>query len=210
MTLSQIITDAQIELDDITHGQSFTEDELIVFCNDQYREWCIFTKCITKVAVNQAWFAGPYFDFVAAFPDAVGVYTILNHQTNRYLFDYTSRTNMDKERVDWELWNGTPTYWFPVSHNRIAVAPNYFPSPVGLYDITYFATPLDLTSGDTPLFASDRHYALVDGTVQRALESVEEFKKAITRKQIFDGMKEKYRKQVASNHSTEMRRIMGG
>lgn len=209
MTLAQLLVDIQIELDEVTHGQSFSTTELTQFANDIYLEWCVYTKCITKIATDNAWWTGPYFDFVATFTDAIGVYTLYNQQTKRYLFDFATRNDMDKIRLDWETWNGTPIYWFPISHTKIGIAPNYFPSPIGLYDITYWASPTILASGDTPLFSSDMHFALVDGTVGRALESVEEFGKASLRNSNFEDLKEGFRKRVASSHNFEMKRIMG-
>lgn len=211
MTLAQILTDVRIELDEVTHGQSYSTQELTQYCNDQYIEWCVYTKCITTTYTNNAWWTGCYFDFVNQFPNSIGVYTILNQQTNRFLFDFITRVDMDKMRIDWETWTGTPTYWFPVSHTKIGVAPNYYPSPAGLYDICVFEQPsTPLTSGDSPAFNSDMHFALVDGTVGRALESVEEFTKASTRLSNFETLKEAFRKRVASSHNSEMRRIMGG
>lgn len=209
MTVDQIIADVQIDLDDVTHGQTFSLVDLYSMFNQTYLDWVVYTRCITTTTNNIPWFAGPYYDFVAAYPLAIGVISVFNQQTNRYLFDFSSRLDMDKIRIDYENWVGTPTYWFPISHTKIGVAPNYFPSPSGLFNLCYWQSTAELVTGDTPLFASDMHYALGKDVVRRALESVEEFSKASAWDMEYKLLKEKFKKRVEQNHKSEMKRIMG-
>lgn len=209
MTIDAIIADVQIDLDEVTHGQTFSQEDLFSMFNQTYLDWVVYTKCITTTTTNIPWFAGPYYNFITAYPLAIGIISVFNQQTNRYLFDFASRYDMDKIRIDWENWTGTPIYWFPISHERIGVAPAYFPSPSGLFDLCYWQSTAELVSGDTPAFSSDMHYALGKDVVRRALESVEEFSKAMTWDAEYKALRDTFKKRVEANHRSEMRRIMG-
>ena len=209
MTLDQILADAQIDLDDLTHGQSFSQTEMIEFVNQEYLDWCVYTRCIVKTVQNQSWWAGPYLNFTSLYTDAIGIISILNNLTTRYLFDFANREDMYKIRIDFEKWSGTPFYWFPVSVNYIGVAPNFVTNPSGTYDICYYAFPSPLALGDSPLFASDMHYALRKGAVARALESVEEFTKATSMWGEYYPLRESFKKRVSDFHKAEFKRVMG-
>jgi len=147
---------------------------------DGYDEVIAFSGCIVKAAVLPFTANLTYYDLLTLLPDYIGLISIYNTVTNRWMSP-TSERKMDKIRPDWETCYGTPELFYPVNHRFLALYRK--PSVVGYgnFYIYYIASAPALAANDTIQIPTDYVSALEDYCITDLQEQAQEFSKALMR-----------------------------
>lgn len=189
-TFSDIKVDIRENLNDsgVTY---YSAADLIESIEDAYSDVLFHTRClIKKVTLN--FIAGCYYDFkFLGVEDFMCVVAIFNNNTNRWLLDDTTVRSLDTLRDDWELTEGQPQLWCPLSFEQNVIWP-YMASPIGNFDLYYAAKAANVDDDmATPLIASDAQALLEYYCTGDMLEQAEEFTKANEYfKQYFDSLED--------------------
>lgn len=173
MTGAQLKHRLRLYFENDTYYSNF---DLTNSIQDGYDECVAFSGCILK-ATSLPFVANlSYYDMIALIPDYIGVYSIFNAVTKRWMIPI-SRIKLDGFRPDWETSIGTPEYFVPVSHRYLAL----FRKPSTTYGdfyVFYRAAAPTLTDTDSIQIPEDYTSALVDYNVSDLLEQQQEFSKA--------------------------------
>lgn len=176
-TFSQIKSVVRSNLNDA--GVSFySAADLIDSLQDGYDDVFFNTRClIKKVTLN--FHASPYYDFkLLGVSDFMCVIGIFNNNTNRWLMDDVTVRDLDKFRLNWELWEGEAEQWCPVNFDLNVLIPAHS-IPTGNFDLYYAAVaPFIDDDSATPLIATDCQNLLENYVTGDLLEQAEEYIKA--------------------------------
>lgn len=189
-TFSDIKVDIRENLNDsgVTY---YSAADLIESIEDAYSDVLFHTRClIKKVTLN--FIAGCYYDFkFLGVEDFMCIIAIFNNNTNRWLLDDTTVRSLDTLRDDWELTEGQPQLWCPLSFEQNVIWP-YMALPTGNFDLYYAAKAANVDDDTaTPLIASDAQALLEYYCTGDMLEQAEEFTKANEYfKQYFDSLED--------------------
>lgn len=146
---------------------------------DGYDEVIAFSGCIVKAVVLPFTANLTYYDLLTLIPDYIGVISIFNTVTKRWMSP-TGERKLDKLRPDWETCFGTPELFFPVNHRFLAIYRK--PSTVyGNFYIYYIASAQTIGPTDLIQIPSDYVNALEDYCITDLQEQAQEFTKAMTR-----------------------------
>lgn len=146
---------------------------------DGYDEVIAFSGCIVKAAVLPFVANLTYYDLLTLLPDYIGLISIYNTVTNRWMSP-TSERKLDKIRPDWETCYGTPELFYPVNHRFLAIYRK--PSAIyGNFYIYYIASAPTLDATDQIQIPADFINALEDYCITDLQEQAQEFSKALVR-----------------------------
>lgn len=146
---------------------------------DGYDEVIAFSGCIVKAAVLPFTAGLTYYDLITLLGDYIGVISIYNTVTNRWMCP-TSERKLDQLRPDWETCYGTPELFYPVNHRFLAI----YRKPLvtyGNFYIYYIASAPTLGPTDTIQIPVDYNDALEDYCITDLQEQAQEFTKALNR-----------------------------
>ena len=140
-------------------------DEIVAFSG------CIFKSASLPFVNNLS-----YYDMISLLPDYIGAIAIFNTVVKRWLIP-TSEKKLVQDRYDWEISDGTPFYFVPISHRYIAIYKKPIVNNYGNFYIYYrAASPI---VGDTDIISiPDDHMTVLEHYVRTdLLEQQQEFKK---------------------------------
>lgn len=177
MTFDDVRTDIRENLNDsgITY---YSAADLVESMEDAYLDILFHSRCLIK-KVTLSFIAGCYYDFkFLGVEDFMCVIAIFNNNTNRWLDDSTSLRQLDQIRTNWEVTEGQPQLWCPVSFEHNVIWP-YLSVPTGTFDLYYAATaPAISDFTETPSIASDNQSLIEYYSTGDLLEQGEEIIKA--------------------------------
>lgn len=177
MNTQQIATRVQRNLDDL--GANFFDPTLDIIPSIQDGYNLTAALCETIENRQDVNFQGGLviYDFSTLITDYLRVYGIFNNQTNRWL-EPTTLMRLWQIRDDWELTNGDPYYFWPISYQHVAL----FPVPatsVGSMTVMFKAKAATLTANTTPEIPESNIDALENFATADLLTQCEEFIKAL-------------------------------
>jgi len=146
---------------------------------DGYDEVIAFSGCIVKAAVLPFTVNLTYYDLITLLGDYIGVISIYNTITNRWMLP-TSERKLDKLRPDWETCYGTPELFYPVNHRYLAI----YRKPTATYGnfyIYYIAAAPTLQPTDSIQIPTDYANTLEDYCITDLQEQAQEFTKSLAR-----------------------------
>lgn len=129
MTRSQLRQNVRNNLSDagITYYQ---DNEINISLQDAYNDIAAKCQCIVNNTTLFWLQQVVYYDFLTGnnalnvpVSDYLGVIAIFNNATNLWLRDDVSIRDLDRIRIDWELWQGQSQFWAPHSLKYTAIAP---------------------------------------------------------------------------------------
>lgn len=173
-------TDQEIRLRNYFENNDYYASlDFMYTIQDGYDEVIAFSGCIVKATVLPFVAGLTYYDLLTLIPDYLGVISIYNTVTNRWMSP-TSERKLDKLRPDWETCYGTPELFFPLNHRFVAIYRK--PSTVyGNFYIYYIASAPTLGPTDPIQIPTDYQNALEDYCITDLQEQAQEFTKALTR-----------------------------
>lgn len=176
-TFAEIRTDIRENLNDsgVTY---YSAADLVESMEDAYSDILFHTRCLIK-KVTLDFIAGCYYDFsLLGVEDFMCVIAIFNNNTNRWLDDNVNLRQLDNIRTDWEIAEGQPQLWCPVSFGMNVIWP-YIAIPTGNFDLYYAATAPSIGDfTETPSIASDAQGLIEQYSTGDLLEQAEELIKA--------------------------------
>jgi hypothetical protein len=178
MTRAQLKTRITSNLGD-SGSIYWTDTDKNYAIQDAYSDCIAMAKAVTKSATISLVANQPYYNLHTLISDFIGCIAIFNNSTNRWLFDDHTVRDFDKIRIDWEMWNGEPAFWAPVSPELVAIVPSKSAS-TGTLTVYYWAAAPTLSSDSDIFLLSDD---LIDDTLEACTtgdlqEQAEEFTKA--------------------------------
>jgi len=137
-----------------------------------------------------------YYKITDIASDAFYPIAIYDNSSRRWLEDNVNISQLDRMRADWEVWEGSPRYWLPVSHEYIAVVPRRSSVSSDTFDFYYAAFAETVVDTNVPNIISDMQYLIEEYATADLLEAAEELSKAVTYwRNYYNGI-EKYSKRV--------------
>lgn len=210
MTRAQLKTRLTSNLGD-AQSVFWTDADKNYAIQDAYSDAIAFAKVLTKSATISLVANQPYYNLRSLISDFIGCIAIFNPATNKWLFDDQTVRDFDKLRIDWEMWNGEPAFWAPVSPDLVAIIPSKSVS-AGTLTVYYWASAPTLSSdSDVFLLADD----LIGDSLETCatgdlLEQAEEFVKA----QSYHARYEKSLQEIADRYNnmakSDLILILGG
>lgn len=220
MTRSELRANVRANLNNA--GVTFFQDaDINASLQDAYNDICTKCQCIVKSVTLNFLSQVVYYDFLAGNPnplngmqpqntpvtDFLGVIAIFNNNTNLWLRDDLNKRDLDKIRIDWELWTGQSQYWCPISLKYIAVAPR-LQAGSGTFILWYWAqAPLWNDENDTtlePLVANDMQDMFEEFATADLLCSAEEPTKAANWWGKYLSGREEYKQRCRDNARADL------
>jgi hypothetical protein len=174
---SQIAQNVRRNLDDLGANFYDTNVDIIPSIRDGYSLTAAFCETIeSRQDIN---FTGELvvYDFSALLTNYLRVYGIYNNETNRWM-EPTTLLRLWQIRDDWELCNGQPYMFWPISYKHVAL----FPVPAtstGSMTVMFKAKGATLSSNSTPVLPESNVDVLEDFATADLLTQCEEFTKAL-------------------------------
>lgn len=177
-TFTQIKANIRTELGD-SIASSFSQQDIDDSVQDAYNEVVCLSQCIIKKVSAISFQANlNYYDMTTIVTDYLATTAIFSNLTNLWLLDDKTIKDFDKDRIDWELWTGSPIWWAPCNDaKRIAMVPR-LTTATGTFDLYYWATAPTIINSSSPLVPLDFHNLIEIYSIADLLESYEEFNKA--------------------------------
>jgi len=127
---------------------------------DGLDEICAFTGAVYGSIVLPFTQFTTYYDFLTLIPNYIGVISIWNTVTRRWLFP-SSLKKFSEVRIDWDTAGGTP-YWFcPISHRYVAIFMKPLTTGYGNMIVYYRAAAPTLTN-NTQIPLPDEHLTVLE------------------------------------------------
>jgi len=177
MNINQIAGRVQRNLDDLGANFFDPNDDIIPSIQDGYNLTVAFCETIEKrQSIN---FQGGLvvYDLSSLISDFLRVYGIYNNDTQRWM-EPTTLLRLWQMRDDWELCNGQPYMFWPISYQHVAL----FPVPAtsaGSMTVMYKAKAPTVTANMTPVIPEASVEALEFFSTGDMLTQCEEFIKAL-------------------------------
>lgn len=175
---------------------------------DGYDEIAAYTGCIEKVT-TLSWVANlTYYDFHALIPDFLAVKGIFNGRIKRWMLPGSSR-EFDGYRIDWEMANNEPQWFYPANWRWIA----FFPQPAVSAGVFYpwYAAQADILTGTSiPQIPPDNYTVLEYYVTADLLDQSEEWTKAQHYWKLYLSNLEEFRTDVRSRKLPDKQRILVG
>lgn len=184
MNTQQVVSRVQRNLDDL--GASFFDPnvDIVPSVQDGYNLTAAFCETI-ETRQNVSFQAGlVIYNFPTLITNFLRVYGIYNNNTNRWL-EPTTLMRLYQLRDDWELCNGEPYLFWPISYQHVAI----FPVPAtatGNMTVMFKAKAATLTSNATPVLPESNVDALEAFSTSDMLTQCEEFVKALKWAQLYE------------------------
>jgi len=174
-------TDQEIRLRNyFENNDYYSSFDMLNSIQDGYDEVISFSGCIVKAVVLPFVNGLTYYDLLTLLPDYIGVISIYNTLTNRWMCP-TSERKLDKLRPDWETCYGTPELFTPINHRYMAIYRKPNADGYGNFYIYYIASAPTLGPTDLIQIPTDYVNALEDYCITDLQEQAQEFTKALTR-----------------------------
>lgn len=177
MNTQQIVGRVQRNLDDLSANFFDPVVDIAPSVQDGYNLTAALCETIeNRQSVN---FQGGLviYDFSSLITDFLRVYGIFNNETNRWM-EPTTLLRLWQMRDDWELCNGQPYMFWPISYQHVAL----FPVPAtstGSMTVMFKAKAATLTANAVPVLPESNVDALEDWATGDLLTQCEEFTKAL-------------------------------
>lgn len=160
MTFTQIKQNIKDNLED--QGVHFSTGDLTLAVQNAYDEVVALSQCIIKKVTLNFQSNLNYYNFKdpTNFPnisvtDFMACTAIFSNLTNLWLLDDKTIKDFDRDRIDWEGWEGSSIWWTPtMDYRRVALVPKQTTAS-GTFDLYYWATAPTVVDGDTPLIPAD-------------------------------------------------------
>lgn len=190
----------QAHLDDQSAG-FFTPTDITDSLQDGYNYVTCLTECIEKIATVDFVAGLCYYNFPNLIPDFGRVFGIFNNDTNRWM-EPIGNIELYKLRDDYELTNGEP-YWFqPISYQYVMI----YPAPAAVTSgqkmtVMYKATAPTISGDLVPNIPSQHQTALEYYSTKDLLTQCEEFYKALKWNELLGSEVEHVRKYMRERTS---------
>lgn len=183
-TFTQIKANIRINLNDV-NAANFSNIDLDDSVQDAYDEISFLTQCIIKKVTLNFQNNLNYYNFVdptnfpnISVPDFMGTVAIFSNLTNMWLLDNRVLKDFDRDRLDWENWNGNAVWWAPCNDaKRIAIIPKMITGSSS-FDLYYYAAAPTVVDGNNPVITPEFETLIEIYSTADLLESFEEFSKA--------------------------------
>ena len=183
MTRNELAQRVRTDLDDLSAG-FYTAQDTTDSLQDGYNLVASLSECVENNAVINFTGGLCYYDFPSLIPDFLRIYGIYNNDTNRWM-EPIDTIELYKLRDNYELTNGTPWWFQPISHKYTMI----FPAPAtttGSMTVLYKAQAPSMTDDTIPAIPQVDHNILEFYSTADLLEQCEEFIKALKYWEIFN------------------------
>lgn len=138
----------------------YTTQDLNESIQDGIDEVVAFTGCRLATALLPFQQYVSYYDLVSLVPDYIGVISIFNKVTNRWLIP-SSLKKFELDRPDWDAAYGTPAFFSPINFRYIAIYKK--PSVVGYGNFLMFYRAAAPTLSDAlPIPIPEEHITVLE------------------------------------------------
>lgn len=155
----------------------YSTDDFVNSIQDGYDESIAFSGAIVKATTIPFTAGVSYYDMLTLIPDYIGVHSIFNSVTKRWMIP-TSIRKLDQNRNDWETAAGTPEYFVPINHRYVVIYRKPIVPAYGNMYVFYRASAPTLGASTDILIPEDYTACLEDYCIADLLEQQQEFTKA--------------------------------
>jgi hypothetical protein len=157
----------------------YTDQDMNDSIQDGIDEVAAFSGCIWAAAAVPFSANVTYYDMLTLLPNYIGVISIFNDTTNRWMSP-TSLRKLGQERADWDAVGGTPEFFAPINHRYVAIYRKPLGADYGRMLVFYRAAAPTLVDQTQIPIPAEHIAALEDYNITDLWEQAQEWGKAST------------------------------